>query len=511
MRRARLCSSNWDTRTKTDSPARTSRLDNDQGLGNYKGGVEHEADLKQQECFAQQELFGFEQGLLVEQDLLIEQESLRHQGIIDEQSVHHYDESLQSSSVTKVPTSPPTTASASASSGSTSAATTTSSTTTTCAPLYTASKMITGTGTLPKPSTFVKKTTNSNKLTLDGLPFTIVGPNIFWLCQGQDYGPIGNYTDKAMVREALAMAVALGANTASPPPAHAPEFRLTSALLQIRALSCGISTGTAGGTNPYSLEPTRGTFNNAAWDIRDYVLYAAKQYGLRVILTLTDNYAYYHGGKYDFLNWRNVSTANKGAAFYTKKAVIGDFETYITKFLTRVNSYTGVAYKDDPTIIAWETGNELGGYINAEVWPPASWTTAIIAWIRKYDTKHLIIDDTTGATSPGLNISGVDIVSDHGYPRNTGIITKELALAKAARKSFLIGEYDWTTQSSTSLATYLKLIESWKPLVGEMYYPNGGTTAETANMLLVAQHWYRMTNRTPPTQLVGVTCPQPVF
>ncbi|BGP35565.1 hypothetical protein JCM10296v2_007406 [Rhodotorula toruloides] len=354
--------------------------------------------------------------------------------------------------------------------------------------------MIKGTWTLPKPSTFVKKTPNSNKLTLDGSPFTIVGPNIFWLCQGQDYGSIGNYTDKAM----------------------------------IRALSCGISTGTAGGTNPYNLEPTRGTFNKAAWDIRDYVLYAAK-------------HAYYHGGKYDFLNWRNVSTANKGAAFYTNKAIIDDFETYITKFLTRVNSYTGVAYKDDPTIIAWETGNELGGYINAEAWPPASWTTAIIAWIRKYDTKHLIIDGTngfwnytTGAASPGLNISGVDIVSDHGYPRNTGIITKELALAKAARENFLIGEYDWTPQSSTSLATYLNLIESWKPLVGDMfwnlqgrdpqccnfikhgdgysmYYPNGGTTAETVNMLLVAQHWYRMTNRTPPTQLVGVTCPQPVF
>ncbi|BGP27822.1 hypothetical protein JCM10295v2_006800 [Rhodotorula toruloides] len=272
--------------------------------------------------------------------------------------------------------------------------------------------------------------------------------------------------------------------------------------------------------------------------------------------------AYYHGGKYDFLNWRNVSTANKSAAFYTNKAVIGDFkasvigsackvyrslmpapslQTYITKFLTRVNSYTGVAYKDDPTIIAWETGNELGGYINAEIWPPAAWTTAIAAWIRKYDRKHLIIDGTngfwnytTGATSPGLKVPGVDIVSDHGYPRNTGIITKELLLAKAARKNFLIGEYDWRTQSSTSLATYLNLIESWRPLVGDMlwglqghdglcceyvkhgdgysmYYPNGGTAAETANMLLVAQHWYRMTKRTPPTQLVGVACPQPVF
>ncbi|BGP27823.1 hypothetical protein JCM10295v2_006801 [Rhodotorula toruloides] len=119
--------------------------------------------------------------------------------------------------------------------------------------------MIKGTGTLPKPSTFVKKTPNSNKLTLDGSPFTIVGPNIFWLCQGQDNGPIGNYTDTAMVREALAMAVALGANAAT------------------------------NGTNPYNLESSLNTFNKAAWDIRDYVLYAAKQYGLRVILTLTDN------------------------------------------------------------------------------------------------------------------------------------------------------------------------------------------------------------------------------
>lgn len=70
--------------------------------------------------------------------------------------------------------------------------------------------------------------------------------------------------------------------------------------------------------------------------------------------------------------------------------------------MTRVNSYTGVAYVNDPTILAWETGNELGGasnpllphstrvapdtlagwctgYINAEQWPPLSWTHTVRA------------------------------------------------------------------------------------------------------------------------------------
>lgn len=32
-----------------------------------------------------------------------------------------------------------------------------------------------------------------------------------------------------------------------------------------------------------------------------------------------------------------------------------------------------------------------------------------------------------------------------------------------------------------------------------------------ANILKVVQHWYRMRNLTPPSQLVGVTLPQPEF
>lgn len=396
----------------------------------------------------------------------------------------------------------------------------------TCAPSYAATSMITGTGTRPKPTSFVRHATFRDKfLTLDGQPFVVVGPNIYWLCQDENYGPKGSYTDKGRIREALAIAVAMGANT-------------------IRAHSCGISVGTYLGTNPYNLEPTVNVINPAAWDVRDYVLYAAREYGLRVIMTLTDNYAYYHGGKYDFINFRRGSLANGGASFYTNKAVIAAYIYYINQFMTRVNSYTGVAYVNDPTILAWETGNELGGYINAEQWPPLSWTHTVRATINKYDKNHLIMDGSNGfwnytnnAEAAGLQSRYITMMTDHGYPRNNGIINHEIGQLNNIyfKKFFLIGEYDWTAdQGGVPLSTYLDLIEANKPNIGDMiwnvmghdpqccrfvshndgysmYYPNGNSLADQANILLVAQHWHRQTGRTPPTSLVGVACPQPAF
>lgn len=54
----------------------------------------------------------------------------------------------------------------------------------------------------------------------------------------------------------------------------------------------GISVGKS-----LTIEPTLGTFNDAAFDIIDYALFCAREYGLRVIIPFTDNYDYYHGGK----------------------------------------------------------------------------------------------------------------------------------------------------------------------------------------------------------------------
>lgn len=46
---------------------------------------------------------------------------------------------------------------------------------------------------------------------------------------------------------------------------------------------------------------------------------------------------------------------------------------------------------------------------------------------------------TTNATPPGLTVPGVDIMSDHGYPRNTGILEREVEIADGWGKVLYIG------------------------------------------------------------------------
>lgn len=90
----------------------------------------------------------------------------------------------------------------------------------------------------PRPSTFVKR--SGSKLTLDGQPFRIVGPNIYWLGLAENDGEGPSYPSQGRVREAMAIVVAMGGNT-------------------IRAHTLGISTG-----NSMSVWPKNGGTNEAA-------------------------------------------------------------------------------------------------------------------------------------------------------------------------------------------------------------------------------------------------------
>ncbi|KAL8279268.1 hypothetical protein RQP46_008305 [Phenoliferia psychrophenolica] len=315
---------------------------------------------------------------------------------------------------------------------------------------------------------------NGKQPTLNGAVFRIVGPNIYWLCQDEVLLlPVGNFTDKGRVREGLAIAVAMGATT-------------------IRLHTCGISLGES-----YSVESSLGAYGN--WDIHDYgrhlglkimtsqtlkfclleVIYAAGQYGLRVILPLTDNYTN--------VRWRGLSTDNHAALFYTNSQTVADYATYVSNFMSRVNTYNRLKYANDPTILAWETGNELGGYIGAEGYPPLAWTNAAAAQIRAIDTNHLIIDGTNGiynysskATAPGLNAGSVNLMSDHGYPRNIALLKAEVPLL--GTKGFLIGEYDWTNSfGGDSLANYLSYLESTGTYMGDMIWGIMGHDAQCCN------------------------------
>src|SRR5207302_10580776 len=131
--------------------------------------------------------------------------------------------------------------------------------------------------------------------------------------------------------------------------------------------------------------------------------------------------------------------------------VISDFETYISTLLNHVNTYTGVAYKNDPTMMAWETGNELK--------PPTSWTRTITTYIKSIDSNHLVVDGRSGIDPNAASLINVDIVSNHYYPKRTSQLEDDTKAAQKARKAFIVGEFDWNdANGGDTLSSFLSTI-----------------------------------------------------
>jgi mannan endo-1,4-beta-mannosidase len=136
------------------------------------------------------------------------------------------------------------------------------------------------------------------------------------------------------------------------------------------------------GANPGSLQTSLTTFNDAALEPIDYELSVAPSYGIHFNFPLVDNWVSPFGGKHVYTDWRGITDETQ---FYSNATVIQDYENHIAHVLNHVNQYTGIAYRNDPSIMSWETGNELDG-------APDSWTEMLAEYIKSIDPNHLVLD-----------------------------------------------------------------------------------------------------------------------
>ncbi|HEY3994013.1 MAG TPA: hypothetical protein VGM01_14190 [Ktedonobacteraceae bacterium] len=338
-------------------------------------------------------------------------------------------------------------------------------------------------------------TRSGSQLLLNGQPFRFAGPNIYWLgleentgsgiCRGVSKEACG-YPSQFQVNDALATAKEMGATV-------------------VRAHSLGVSVGCS-----LCIEPSLGHFNATALKHVDYAIKMAGEMGLRLVIPLVDNYHYYHGGKHTFTDWRGISNENQ---FYTNKTVINDFEQYISTILNHVNSYTGIAYKDDPTILAWEEGNELTNV-------PVSWVSTLADYLKSIDPHHLVAFGAQhGLQSSTLSVANLDIEDEHEYPRNSATLNSDAATVIAQKKAFYVGEFDWSkgqaSGDANSLSSFLSAIET-DGAVGDTFWSlfphsdshsyvqhNDGYTlhypGDTSNMRARAQllrtHAYKMAGK----------------
>lgn len=149
--------------------------------------------------------------------------------------------------------------------------------------------------------------------------------------------------------------------------------------------------------------------NETALALRlDAALAAAAQAGVHVLLSLTNNWPSY-GGIATYLKWRAAAAAAGVAPalsaplrhddFYVDATMRGWFRAWATGLAARVNTVTGVAYRDDPCIFAWELGNELACTNSSAAAPcvvngssPAmrAWVTEMSAAIKAVDGNHMV-------------------------------------------------------------------------------------------------------------------------
>ena len=176
-----------------------------------------------------------------------------------------------------------------------------------------------------------------------------------------------------------------------------------------------------------------GRFNEEAFKSLDCVLAIANQKGIRVIIPFIDNWKWW-GGIPALAAFRGKTMAD----FWTDEQLFEDYTQIVSFVVNRTNTLTGIKYKDDKAILAWETGNELES--------PDAWTAKAAAFIKRIDSNHLLID---GFHSPLLKDSSlqdlnIDIVTTHHYskdPRETISQIEKNARMSKGKKPYFVGEF----------------------------------------------------------------------
>ena len=303
-------------------------------------------------------------------------------------------------------------------------------------------------------------TRGGSQLMLDGHPFRFSGANIEWLGL-VGYGPLNfqpgqneRFPTEYEVNDALATAKEMGASV-------------------VRAQTLGDTVGCAN-----CLEPALNQYNAQAFRVMDYAIMRARYYGIRLILEFQGDSRAVNGGNTStvFSDWEG------GADFWTDATVIKDFENHIEHVVDHVNSYTGIPYKDDPTILGWMDCNECS--VDGA---PDSWVTTINDYVKSLGPKQLIISDapsvapdTTELSDPNIDAFTAEVYP-HWVPEGAGDratgedpwIHAAAKLVTSEGKVWFAAEVGWDPTNwltDGDLQTFLTGIEQDPNISGDLFW-----------------------------------------
>lgn len=208
-----------------------------------------------------------------------------------------------------------------------------------------------------------------------------------------------------------------------------------------------------------SLQVTPGVYNEKLLEGLDFLLAEMGRRGMTAVLVL-GNYWHWSGGLGQYLAWAGKGPIpypefdaegrggnNQGwmafyiwlrynlhvTQFYTTPAATELYDQFVRKIVARRNTFTGLYYVNDPTIMAWQLANEPAGAYHSDAYD--QWIQKSAKLIKALDRNHLV---SIGSMGEVFSFSGVrhvansshkeiDYATVHIWVQNAGIYNPDRA------------------------------------------------------------------------------------
>jgi mannan endo-1,4-beta-mannosidase len=191
-----------------------------------------------------------------------------------------------------------------------------------------------------------------------------------------------------------------------------------------------------GKTPPYDEKILRGL---------DFCLAEMGRRDLKAVIFL-NNFWEWSGGMVTYLYWTNgghyidlgdpkhpwPEFADYSAQFYASGKANALYRAYVASLIGRRNTVTGKAYRDDPTIMAWQLANEPrpgGSLAKTDFKAFYAWIGDTAAFIKRQDPGHLVTTGNEGimgclesaqCVETASAFAAVDYLTFHIWPLNWG-------------------------------------------------------------------------------------------
>ena len=184
------------------------------------------------------------------------------------------------------------------------------------------------------------------------------------------------------------------------------------------------------------LEP--GVYNDTILDGLDYLIDQMSKRQMKAVLFLNNSWEW-TGGYGQYLEWagygRMPIPALDGwnnfrkyvSQFITSASAQKLFDDHVKFILNRTNRYSGIRYVDDPTIMAWQIGNEPRAFSDENKKQFADWLAHVSSLIKSIDKNHLLSVGSEGERGCEDDLflwkyihedKNIDYATFHIWPKN---------------------------------------------------------------------------------------------